>query len=439
MVMFVDAFAAARSLAEAQVLARQVERAGFGRLWLPEGTAPVFSMCAAAALAAPCLPVGTGIAVAFARSPMITAQAAWMLADATGGNFTLGLGTQVRAHVERRFSAPFEHPGPRLREYVLALRAIFDAFAERARLSFEGDFYSFTLLPKMWRPAPLPYPDPPVYLAGVKPWMCQMIGETADGMKVHPLHTAAYLDQVVRPCVAAGAARAGREPASISLACPVMTAVADDEESLARQRETLRGRIAFYGSTPGYGVVFDVSGWPGIGERLSQKMRDGDHAGLAALVTDDILDAIAITATWDDLPGALVSRYHGKADRVVCYSAVEHWREDPSAIDRWRDVVTRVRKLLGSPRQAHRPVPERGVGAGPITQSDVGLAAMRPPCRLGVRRVTLGRGSRCAQNLQLGAPVVLKVRPLIGPGFVSVIGVFVYRLGLLADCGRDTG
>ena len=343
--MEIDAFGGGQTISAIRRSAREVKRAGFDGLWIPEGGAPAFSLAAVAAAETGDLALGTGIAVAFARSPMVTAQAAWMLAEATGGNFRLGLGTQVRAHVERRYSAEFDHPGPRMREYVLALRQIFGAFAGRSKLSFEGDYYRFTLLPQTWAPAPLEYPDPPVYLAGVRPWMCRMIGEVADGMKVHPLHTLSYLDEVVRPGVAQGCAAAGRGPGDVELVVPVMTAVGDDEESIARQREQLRHRLAFYGSTPGYGVVFDVSGWPGLGERLNQALRERDSQRMARLITEEVLDAMTVTATWSGLAKALAGKYRGKASAIVCYSALEQWASDPASADRWQDVIAEFKRV----------------------------------------------------------------------------------------------
>ncbi len=336
-----SAFGAARTPAAMQDVARRVEDAGFERLWVPEGGQPVFSMCTAAALGTSSLGLGTSVAVAFPRSPMLTAQAAWMLAEATGGRFVVGLGTQVRAHVERRFSAEFTSPGPRMREYVMAMRAIYAAFRGEERLAFDGDFYSFSLLTPEWSPGPMEHPDPPIYVAGVREWMCRMVGEIADGMLVHPLSTIAYLDELVVPAVREGERSAGRRPGEVALVCPVMTAVSDDEESRARQRESIRARLAFYGSTPGYGVVFDLSGWPGVGEQLRSLQRERDFEGMVKVITDDMVDAMSITSTWDDLPGALLDRYGDRADDIVCYSVVEQWRKEPDAPDRWADVTRR--------------------------------------------------------------------------------------------------
>jgi probable F420-dependent oxidoreductase len=342
-----SAFGSGRSLRQVQGVAQQVEAAGFDALWLAEGSQPVFSMCAAAALADTSLQLGTSVAVAFPRSPMLTAQAAWMLADATDGRFVCGLGTQVKAHIERRFSASFVPPGPRLREYIAAMRAIFTAFRGEAKLDFAGDYYSFSLLGSAWSPGAIAHPDPPIYAAAVRPWMCEMIGEVGDGLLVHPLSTIAYIDDVVIPAVERGKAKAGRNPGSVAMVCPVMTAVSDDDAVRDRQRDAIRARLAFYGSTPGYGVVFDSSGWPGVGEQLNALQRQGDVAAMAATITDDMLDAFAITSTWDELPGQLSARFGDRADDIVCYSVLEHWRDHPDSLDRWHDVNRRFGELRG--------------------------------------------------------------------------------------------
>ena len=182
-----------------QELARNVKRVGFSGLIFTETGRTAYLGCTAAGLAVEDLHIGTGVAVAFPRSPMITAKVAWELADLTRGRFDLGLGTQVRAHVERRYSSAFEHPGPRMRDYILALRAIFKAFQGTEKLNYEGEFYRHTLLPANWTPGPIDHPDVPLSVAAVGPWMLRMAGEVADGVHVHPFHSRTYLDQVVVP------------------------------------------------------------------------------------------------------------------------------------------------------------------------------------------------------------------------------------------------
>ena len=164
-------------------------------------------------------------------------------------------------------------------------------------------------------------------------------------MLVHPMSSVAYLDEVVIPAVRRGEAAAGRPAGDVAMVCPVMTAVSDDEAVRARQRDNIRARLAFYGSTPGYGVVFDVSGFPGVGERLNALQRQGDMQGLVATITDDMVDALAVTSTWNDLPNTLLDRYGDRADDIVCYSVLEHWADDPDSLGRWQDVNRRFTEL----------------------------------------------------------------------------------------------
>jgi probable F420-dependent oxidoreductase len=233
-----------------------------------------------------------------------------------------------------------------MREYVQAVRAIYAGF-RGTPLRFDGQFYSFSLLPPAWSPGPMDYPDPLIYVAGVRPWMCRMVGEVADGMLVHPLSTPAYLDHVVMPAIEEGRQIAKRRADDVAVVCPVMTAVSDDGDIRSRQRESIRARIAFYGSTPGYGVVFDASGWPGVGEELHRLQRAGDLEAMKGAITDELLDAVAVTSTWADLPEKLVKRFAGRADEIVCYSVVEHWRDEADSLERWQDVNLCFNDLVG--------------------------------------------------------------------------------------------
>lgn len=338
-----DAFHFGVPLREAGPLASEVEELGFTGLWFPEGGRTAYLCCAVAATATTGLDLGTAIAVAFPRSPMVTAQVAWELAEATGGRFRLGLGTQVKAHNERRFSVPYEHPGPRLRDYVLALRAIFRAFQGEAPLDFHSDSYTFTMLPPAWSPGPIEHPRVPVYVAAVNPWMARMAGEVCDGVHVHPFHSARYLDEVIVPAVAQGAQQAGRRPSDVELACPVFTIVGDTEEERAPWREMVRSQISFYGSTRTYRGVFEVHGWGEVSDRLHALQRQGDVAGMAACITDEMLEAYAVEATWDGLADAVLERYATRAARVFPYFAVTSWRGRPELKQRWAEVARAVR------------------------------------------------------------------------------------------------
>ena len=345
--MKLDAMAMGLPLREAQTLAADVERAGFAGLWFTEGGRTAYLGAAASALATTDLDIGTGIAVAFPRSPMITASSAWELAEATGGRFYLGLGTQVKAHIERRYGVPYAHPGPWLREYVLALRAIFRAFQGEEKLDFHGDFYDLDLLPPTWSPGPIEDPDVPIYLSGVRPWMLRAVGEVADGLHVHPLHTRTYLDEVIVPNVAAGRAGADRPVEAVTLACPVLTIVGDTDEEQERWRQAARFQLAFYGSTRTYRGVFETHGWDGTSERLWELQKAGDLPGMAAVITDEMLDVLAVTATWDSLGPALLERYAGVEHpvRIICYFAGNSLRADDT-FDQWQQVASTVRAAL---------------------------------------------------------------------------------------------
>jgi probable F420-dependent oxidoreductase len=344
--MDVDVMASGGRLREVQQLATDTRERGFSGITFTETGRTAYLSVAAAALAAPELTYGTGVAVAFPRSPMVTASTAWELADLTDGKFLLGIGTQVRAHIERRYSSEFEHPGPRLRDYVEAVRDIFRAFQGTAPLQHRGEFYRHELLPAMWSPGPIAHPDVPIYVSAVGPWMVKMAGEVADGIHVHPLHSQRYVEEMLRPGVAAGAAAAGRDAAAVALAVPVFTVVGDTEEERAPWRALARSQIAFYGSTRNYAFQFDLIGHEGTSARLNERLKSGDIAGMADLITDDMLAELAIEASWDELADRLVERYDGVASRLILYFAEAMRRRDPAAFARpgevARDVTARA-------------------------------------------------------------------------------------------------
>jgi probable F420-dependent oxidoreductase len=269
---------------------------------------------------------------------MVTASIAWELADASRGRFRLGLGTQVRAHIERRYSSEFDPPGPRLREYVEAIRAIFRAFRGDEKLNFEGRFYNFSLLPGQWSPGPIEVADPPIDVAAVNPWMLRMAGQVADGVHVHPLNTPTYLSTTVVP----EASAAGRD---VALIVPSFVAPGSPDEQKAWW-EMARMQVAFYGSTPNYAFIFEQVGHEGTTQRIREKQKAGDLAGMAAVIDDDLLSHFCVAAPWDELSDRLVERYDGVATRLVSYFAGMSWARDRSSLARWgevaRDVIART-------------------------------------------------------------------------------------------------
>ncbi len=333
--MRLDVMTTGGELRRAQDLARAVEVAGLDGLLVTEAGRTAYLSCAAAALAAD-IDVLTGIAVAFPRSPMVTAQVAWELAETSRGRFRLGLGTQVRAHVERRYAADFDPPGPRLREYVDAVRACFRAFRGDERLAFEGRWWSMSLLPGQWNPGAIDVEDPPVDVAAVNPWMLRMAGEVADGVHVHPLNTPTYL----RETVVANVTAAGRRP---QLIVPAFTAFGDSDAERHRWREMARMQVSFYGSTPNYSFIFEQLGRDGVTARIRERQKAADLAGMAAVVDDDLLAHFLTEGTWTDAPRLLAERYDGVADRLVLYFAGMAWAEDPGALEPWADVAQKMR------------------------------------------------------------------------------------------------
>jgi probable F420-dependent oxidoreductase len=321
-------------------IARQTQAAGFAGLWVTESVHNPYIASALAAAAADGLMIGTNVAVAFPRSPMVTAQAAWDLAALSGGRFILGLGTQVKAHLERRFSVPGDRPAARVREYIIALRAIFDAFANRAPLRFEGEFHRFSLLTDFFNAGPIDVPDPPIYLAGVNERLGQVAGEVADGFCVHPLNSPEYLSEVLRPSIEEGAKKAGRDASAVPLAAPVFTIIGEPGPELDRQRDAIRLQIAFYGTTPSYKRILEVHGREELGTQLGSLLRAGDQQAMVAAIDDELLDAFAVTATWDGLGDALITRFRGLADRIFPYHAPN--LADPEVAERWRAVAATV-------------------------------------------------------------------------------------------------
>jgi probable F420-dependent oxidoreductase len=342
--MQLDIMSGSMELKAMQRQAKAIESAGFSTMWLTESGRTAYLSAAAAGLATERLGIGTAVAVAFPRSPMITASTAWELADATGGRFTLGLGTQVKAHIERRYSAEYSPPGPRMKEYVQSIQAIFRAFRGEEKLSFSGDYYSFSLLPAQWSPGPIDAPDPEIYVSAVLPWMSRMAGEVCDGIHIHPFNSPTYITEAQRPHVEEGVARAGRTLGDVTFEIPVMTPVGDTDEELAESREHARQMIAFYGSTRTYSPVFEIHGYDGLSDQLHAKQRDGDLAGMVGLITDDILDHYTVSGSWSTLGANLVERYRDVAPsaRLMTYTASSQMRKHPDILDRWSGVARDV-------------------------------------------------------------------------------------------------
>lgn len=305
----------------AAAIARQVEAYGFSGLWTSETAHNPFLPLTHAAAATERIDLGTAIAVAFPRSPMITAQIAWDLAAQSNGRFILGLGTQVRPHIEKRFSTSWTAPAPRLREYVESLRAIWDTFQTGAPLRYRGDHYTFRLMTPFFNPGAIEHPDIPIYIAAVNDQLCRLAGEICQGLHVHPFHTVRYLREVVIPNVERGAQAAGRTRTDVALSCAIFVCTGKDAAETAENTAAVRTQIAFYASTPSYRPVMELHGWGDLAEQLSGLARHGKWAEMGALIGDDVLQAFAVIAPPDELAHAVKARYDGLLDRVGYYFA----------------------------------------------------------------------------------------------------------------------
>ncbi len=313
--MHLDAILPPTSLRALPELARAAEAAGFGALWTAETQHDPFLPLALAAEHTQRVHLGTAIAVAFARSPALLAYSAWDLADASDGRFILGLGTQVRAHIERRFGMPWpESPVGKLRDQIAAVRAAWRTWQTGERLNHRGPYHKLPLMTPFFNPGPIDHPAIPIYIAGVNPALCRLAGEVADGFLSHPYHSVDYLRRVVRPAIDAGAARAGRHPGEIRLTVTAMTAVDDSEAGFARMQ------IAFYASTPTYRPVMAHHGWGEAADRLQALARRGAWDEMGSLISDEMLRTFAVVAPEADLPAALRERYAGLADRLSLYT-----------------------------------------------------------------------------------------------------------------------
>jgi len=298
--------------------ARRIEALGFDGICAPEAGHDPFLPLVVAAEHTSRVRLGTNVAIAFPRSPMVTAQMAWDLQQLSGGRFNLGLGTQVKGHNELRYSTPWAAaPGPRLREYVLCLQAIFKSFQDGKPSAFEGKHYRFSLLPPFFNPGAIDHPPPPIYLAAVNPYMARLAGELCAGIRLHAIDTFEYTKDIVLPAIAAGAAKRGRRLADVDLVGAPFLAIGADEGEVRKAMQALKQHVSFYASTRTYHTVLAHHGWEDVGLELHRLSREGKWQEMPALITDDMLKEWAIIATYDRLADELRRRCDGVFSTVL--------------------------------------------------------------------------------------------------------------------------
>jgi probable F420-dependent oxidoreductase len=314
--------------------AQKAETAGYDGVWAAEVGHDPFLPLAVAAEHTERIELGTGIAVAFARTPMTVANVAWDLNDYSEGRFLLGLGSQIKAHIEKRYSMPWSNPAPRMREFILAMRAIWECWQQGTKLDFRGDFYTHTLMTPFFHPGANQYGGPKVLLAAVGPGMTKVAGEVADGMLVHAFTTERYLKEVTLPVIEAELAASGRGRADFQLSYPAFVVTGDTEAQISAAAEGTRKQIAFYGSTPAYRPVLELHGWGDLQPELNRLSKQGDWDEMGRQITDEILDAFAVIGPPEEIPALLLQRFGDVIDRISLYM--------PSRDEGGRDVAPRI-------------------------------------------------------------------------------------------------
>jgi probable F420-dependent oxidoreductase len=318
---------------EMPAAARELEELGYDGVFTAETSHDPFLPIALAALETERIELATGIAVAFARNPMSTAVIGNDLQLYTKGRFILGLGSQIKPHIEKRFSMPWSEPAKRMREFILAMRAIWACWNDGDKLDFRGEFYRHTLMTPFFNPGPNPYGTPKVFLAAVGERMSEVAGEVADGILLHGFTTERYVREVTMPALERGWARAGKQRGDFELSGPMFVVTGTNEEEYEAARRGTKQQIAFYGSTPAYRGVLELHGWGDLQSDLNRLSKQGEWVQMGELVDDEILGTFAVTGDPEEIPAKLLDRYGDVVDRISFYAP---YKSDP---ERWSRVV----------------------------------------------------------------------------------------------------
>ncbi|HEX7407558.1 MAG TPA: TIGR03617 family F420-dependent LLM class oxidoreductase [Candidatus Binatia bacterium] len=326
---------------------RELEEIGYDGGFSFESKHDPFLPLAIAAGTTRRLQLGTAVAIAFARNPMVLANIGYDLQVITGGRFVLGLGSQVRPHIEHRFSETWSKPVARMREMVLAIRAIWDAWEGHSKLDFSGEFYRHTIMIPAFNPGPNPYGSPRIFLGGFGPRMIELAGEVANGFLAHPFNTRTSLERIAIPALERGLARSGRPRDDFEIVCVTMVVTWTTEQEYESARASLQEQLAFYGSTPAYKSVLECHGWDDLHPELNRLSKQGRWAEMSELITDEMMEAIAVMRPRHEVASALLERLAGIADAV---SLVNNRHPDPG---NFRDIVADLRgqRATSSPRR----------------------------------------------------------------------------------------
>jgi probable F420-dependent oxidoreductase len=313
--------------------ARSAEEVGYDGVWAAETGHDPFLPLAIAAGVTEKLTLGTGIAVAFARNPMNLAMLANDIHGLSQGRFVLGMGSQIKPHITKRYSMPWSHPAPRMREMILAIRAIWECWATGGKLEFRGEFYTHTLMTPFFSPGPNPYGNPKILLAAVGQLMTETAGEVGDGLLVHGFTTERYLREVSIPALERGAAKASKTRADLTISYPGFVVTGATEADMAEAARAVKAQIAFYGSTPAYRPVLELHGWGDLQSELNTLSKRGEWKKMGEMIDDEMLEAFAVVAPLDEVPAQVLSRFGDVVDRFSFYAP---YRVEP---EQWRAVL----------------------------------------------------------------------------------------------------
>ena len=325
------------NLANAPQAARDAEEVGYDGVWTAETSHDPFLPHVLAAEHTERLELGTGIAVAFARNPMLVANLGWDLQNYSEGRFMLGLGSQIKPHITKRFSMPWSQPAARMREFVLAVRAIWACWNDGEKLDFRGDFYQHHLMTPFFDPGPNPHGNPKVFLAGVGERMTEVAGETCDGFLTHGFTTERYFTEVTMPALERGLESSGRTRAALEISLPSFVVTGSTEEEMAASAKGTREQIAFYGSTPAYRAVLDLHGWGDLQDELNRLSKEGRWQDMGDAIDDEILATFAVVAEPDQLAAGITARWGHLIDRLSFYAP---YKADP---EMWTPILAALK------------------------------------------------------------------------------------------------
>lgn len=314
-----DANLISHTLSDMVALTESAEAIGFDGIWTAETQADPFLPLVLAAEHSDKMTLGTAIAVAFARSPAVLAYMAWDMARYSQGRFVLGLGSQVRGHIERRFGVKWEKPVKKMRETILAIHAFWESWQHGTKLDFEGEFFRFNLMTPFFSPGPHEYAPVPIHLSAINRQMLRLAGELCDGVHLHVLHTVPYLKEFAIPHLEAGLAESGRSRDQLSLNCSLFVIPTDDPVQAARVEAYVRSQLSFYMSTPAYKVVLQLHGWEDLSRKLGRMARRGEWDQMPLVLSDEVMDSCVVTGKWAELPGLIRTKYGKLLDRVSYY------------------------------------------------------------------------------------------------------------------------